>query len=41
MRKLAMLFLLLGSPLMAQTATIHGRITLPDGTPLPGVTVSI
>src|SRR5260370_23109102 len=41
MRKLVVLFLLLSSPLMAQTATIHGRVTLPDGSPLPGVTVSI
>jgi iron complex outermembrane recepter protein len=28
-------------PLAAQTGSVTGRVTLPDGTPLPGVTVSI
>jgi iron complex outermembrane recepter protein len=40
MRKLALLFLLMGSPLFAQNVTVRGRVTLPDGSALPGVTVS-
>ncbi|HKS23459.1 MAG TPA: TonB-dependent receptor [Thermoanaerobaculia bacterium] len=39
-RPLAFLFLLLSTPLIAQTTTIRGRVTLPDGSALPGVTVS-
>jgi iron complex outermembrane recepter protein len=37
-----MLFLLslFALPLAAQTASIRGRVTLPDGDPLPGVTVT-
>jgi iron complex outermembrane recepter protein len=27
-------------PLLAQTTTVHGRVTLPEGDPLPGVTVT-
>jgi len=36
------LFLLMffALPLAAQTTTIRGRVTLPEGDPLPGVTVS-
>jgi iron complex outermembrane receptor protein len=34
------LFLLFALPLAAQSATIRGRVTLPDGSVLPGVTVS-
>ncbi len=40
MRKLVFLFLLLSSPLIAQNTTIRGRVTMPDGAALPGVTVS-
>jgi iron complex outermembrane receptor protein len=40
MRKLALLFLLVASPLFAQNVAVHGRVTLPDGSALPGVTVS-
>jgi len=39
-RVIAFLSLLLALPLAAQTV-IRGRVTLPDGSPLPGVTVSI
>src|SRR5687768_3808251 len=39
-RVIALLSLLLALPLAAQTI-IQGRVTLPDGSPLPGVTVSI
>src|SRR4029077_18333239 len=40
MRKLALMFLLLSSPLFAQNVAVSGRVTLPDGSALPGVTVS-
>jgi len=41
MRKpLAFLFLLLAAPLYAQSVTVRGRVTLPDGSALPGATVS-
>src|SRR6185436_2347042 len=39
-RIIAFLTLLFALPLAAQTV-IRGRVTLPDGSPLPGVTVSI
>src|SRR6185436_1687266 len=39
-RVIALLSLLFALPLAAQTV-IRGRVTLPDGSPLPGVTVSI
>ena len=39
-RVLAFLFLF-ALPLAAQSTTIRGRVTLSDGSPLPGVTVSI
>src|SRR5437867_1602112 len=41
MRKLALLFLLLSSPLFAQNASVHGRVTMSDGSALPGVTISV
>jgi iron complex outermembrane receptor protein len=43
MRKLARVLFLLSFvtlPMLAQTATIRGRVALPDGDPLPGVTVT-
>jgi len=43
MQKLGRILFLLSLitiPLAAQTTTIRGRVTLPDGGPLPGVTVS-
>jgi iron complex outermembrane recepter protein len=39
-RPLAFLFLLLSAPLYAQNVSVRGRVTLPDGSALPGVTVS-
>src|SRR5713226_6824498 len=44
MRKLYALLLLLSAvslPLAAQTVNVRGRVTMPDGSALPGVTVSI
>jgi iron complex outermembrane recepter protein len=38
---LLVLIVLFALPLAAQTATIRGRVTLPDGAALPGVTVSV
>jgi len=35
------LLTLFALPLFAQSTTVRGRVTLPDGSPLPGVTVSI
>lgn len=40
--RLVLVLLLLAVPLAAQTGnTVSGKVTLPDGSPLPGVTVSI
>ena len=40
MRKLLLFVLLVSSPLLAQNVTVRGRVSLPDGSPLPGVTVT-
>ena len=40
MRKVLLLLSFFALPLAAQTTTIRGRVALPDGDPLPGVTVT-
>jgi len=40
MKKVLLLLSFFALPLAAQTTTIRGRAALPDGDPLPGVTVT-
>src|SRR5690242_12915672 len=39
--RILLILCLFALPLAAQSAAVHGRVTLSDGTALPGVTVSI
>ncbi|HKO57883.1 MAG TPA: TonB-dependent receptor [Thermoanaerobaculia bacterium] len=39
--RILLILCLFALPLAAQSSNVHGRVTLSDGTPLPGVTVSV